>query len=349
MNGIRFVHTDYLRLAESIAGLAAAPDWLRRLARDATRGAVSRIFDIAVTQNVDFVLIGEICAPADQFRQNVVQWLEAPVQRLRQHGIQVVIAASGHAESESLADLVLQPDEWLHATNTADRVDLAVGPTNLPAESDLTIGTVPTGTSSNAKCSYLIHPQVRHSIETSNENSPVYSAGAPQSHGPHEQGEFGCLVVEANPDTAQIDVVFEPTDPLRFETRSIQAPSITTSKDIADAVIEESRTLARRQRRTTIVDWHFDSPFACAGNIESWREENILNSVRSTLQKGHLGVWPRQFKITSSDVCLADPFEPGAAHELTSLLLGKLKESHQQAPAVFAELITGVRLMRQAA
>ncbi|MCH2212615.1 MAG: hypothetical protein MK110_15025 [Fuerstiella sp.] len=349
MNGIRFVHTDHLRLAESIAGLAAAPDWLRRLARDATRGAVSRIFDIAITQNVDFVLIGAICGQADAFHSSVIRWLEAPVEKLREHGIQVVIAATRHPESKLPADYIIQSDECLYATRNANRVQLTVGRADLPLESELAIGTASSGVSSRAKCSYLIRSGIRYSIGASHDHSPVYSAGAPQSHGPHEQGEFGCLVAEANPDTAQIDVVFEPTDPLRFETRRIQKSSIITSQDIADAIIEESRAMARRQRRTTIVDWFFDSPFECTGAIDSWREENILKSVRSTLQKGHLGVWPRRIKITASDVRLADPFDSQAAHELASLLFDNTGDTNQRTTAAFAELVTGTRLLRQAA
>lgn len=349
MNGIRFVHTDYLRLADSVAGLAAAPDWLRRLARDATRGAVSRIFEIARTHRADFVFIGGSCTESEEFQSSVLRWIDGPIKNLREEGIQVVMAASPLSETECLADFVVNPGERLHVTRSADHVRLGISRSEMPAGSDLAVSPVMAGPSAHAACNYLFRPQARHAIGTSPDGAPVYSAGAPQSHGPHEQGAFGCLVVEADPDSGNLDVVFQSTDPLRFETRNIDLSSVVTSRTVCDAVVEESRDLARQQRRTTVVDWHFETPLECAGEIESWRQETILDSVRRTLQEGHLGVWPRRIEMAPSNVSLADGTESEGAHELTSLLFERQRESHHEAHAIFAEMITGARLLRRAA
>lgn len=349
MNGIRFVHTDYLRLADSIAGLAAAPDWLRRLARDATRGAVSRVFEIARTHRADFVFIGGSCTESEEYQSSVVRWMKGPVQSLQQQGIQVVMSASPSSDLECLADFVVRPGERLHVTRASGHVRLGISRTDMPAGSELAVSPAKAGPSSHAACNYLFRPQTRHHIGTTPDGAAVHSAGAPQSHGPHEQGAFGCLVVEANPDSGHLDVVFQTTDPLRFETRNIDLSSVVTSQHVHDAVVEESRDLARQQRRTTVVDWHFETPLDCAGEFESWRQETILDSVRRTLQEGHLGVWPRRIEMAPSNVSLADRSESGGARELTTLLFERQRESHQEAHAIFAELITGARLLRRAA
>ena len=350
MNGIRFVHTDDLRLGGSIAGLAAAPDWLRRLARDSTRGAVSKVFDIASTRNADFVFIGGSCTECDEFRSSVRQWLEKPLRWLRQQGIRIVMAASPLSETEHLADFVVHPNERLYVTRSTDGVRFEIcGPTDLPKESDLALSPESVGISTHVTCNYLFSPQLRHTVRTTQDKVPVYSAGAPQSHSPQEQGEFGCLVVNAIPGTGQMDVAFEPTDPLRFEIHKIDSSSVVTSQDVCDVIVTKSRILARQQRRSTVVDWHFETPLECAGEIESWPQETILNSVRTALQEGHLGVWPRRIEMDPSSVLLAGELDSAGERELTSLLFEQQRESKPLADGLFSELVTGARLLRRAA
>ena len=349
MNEIRFVHTDHLRLAGSIAGLASAPDWLRRLSRDATRGAVSRVFQIAATQNADFVFIAGSCTESEAFQSSVQQWLKEPIETLRQQGIQVVMVASPFSDLDDLADVVVHPGERLHATRAANgRLELASHPSDSHTISDLAISPARTGASAHATCNYVFQPQTRYAIEKSPKRYPVYSAGSPQSHGPHETGEFGCLVVDADRNTGHVNADKESTDPLRFETRHITQASVISHQDTCQAVVNESLALARQQRHTTIVDWHVECPMECNDKLESWQQENILKSVRLSLQEGHLGTWPRQIVVSPSSVRLATINESEGTRELTSLLFEQQKDTRQESHAVFAELVTGVRLLRAA-
>lgn len=349
MNEIRFVHTDHLRLAGSIAGLASAPDWLRRLSRDATRGAVSRIFQITATRNADFVFIGGSCTESETFSPSVLQWLKEPIDALRQQGIQVVMTASPFSDMEKLADVVLHPDERLHATRAANgRVTLSSHSSDSHTISDLAISPAQTGASAHATCNYVFRPQTRYTVEMSPKHHPVYSAGSPQSHGPHETGEFGCLVVDADRNTGHVNPEMEYTAPLRFETRRITQESVISHQDTCDAVVKESRALARQQRHTTIVDWHIECPIECNDKLESWQQETILKSVRLSLQEGHLGAWPRRIVVSPSRVRLATIDESAGTCELTNLLFEQQKESRQESHAVFTELVTGARLLRAA-
>ena len=180
MNEIRFVHTDHLRLAGSIAGLASAPDWLRRLSRDATRGAVSRVFQIAATRNADFVFIGGSCTESETFSSSVLQWLNEPIDALRQQGIQVVIAASPFSDMKKHADVVFHPSERVHATRAANgRVKLSSHSSDSHTISDLAISPAQTGASAHATCNYVFRPQTRHTVQMSPKHHPVYSAGSP--------------------------------------------------------------------------------------------------------------------------------------------------------------------------
>lgn len=348
MNGLRFVHTDHCRLAGSISGLAAAPDWLRRLARDATRGSVSRVFEIAAAQHADFVFITGQISDAPEFDSSVAHWLREPVERLRRRGIQLVLATKQPSAIDALADAIVRPGERLQVTRSVQGVELSVQSTE-SQPGGLVISAAVSGPSARAACNYLYESGIRTARSSTDSGLPVYTAGAPQSHGPQEQGESGCLVVEADPGNCRVDVSFEETDPLRFETRTVDPGTALTSQDICDAVLNASLDLARHQRRSTVVDWLVDSPVECAGTIESWDQTSILETVRSTLQKGHLGVWPRRVVVAPSKVRLSGVSETDGIRELNALLFDEPMETPEKKSAVFAELITGTRLLNRAA
>lgn len=349
MNGIRFIHTDHCRLAGSISGLAAAPDWLRRLARDSTRGAVSRVFEIATTQEADFVFMAGAVSEIAEFDSSVAAWLREPIERLRRRGIKVVLAPTRPSTVDDLADAVLRPGERLQVRKCSVGVELSVQAAESQPSSDLVISPAASGASGQATCNYLFLPGTRRAEDVTADGVPVYTAGAPQSHGPHEQGASGCLVVDADPVDSRLEIKFEETDPLRFETRTVDENSVQTSQDICDAVVTASLELARRQRRSTVVDWQLENSIECAGTIESWHQDHILESVRSTLQKGHLGVWPRRVVVSPSRVRLSGVSDSEGLRELHSLLSQQSAETREELNSVFAELITGARLLSGAA
>ncbi len=349
MNGIRFVHTDYWRLAGSIAGLASAPDWLRRLARDSTRGAVSRVFEVAATRDAGFVLVGGGCSDSPDYDSSVARWLQEPIHNLKRRGIRFVLAAEQSSAVDELADYVLRPGQRLHVTRSAGRLNLAVQPAASQTRADLVVSPANSGTSPEASCNYLFRPGVRYACSAVDARVPVWSAGSPQSHGPHEQGQFGCLVVEADSGSGTVETSFEATDPLRFETRTIDRADMVTSEDICEAVVNESLELGRQQRQTTVVDWCIDDPVDCVGRVESWHQDSMLETVRSTLQKGHLGVWPRRVSVSPPQVQISGESDTEGARELTSLLFQQPFESREVRNAAFAELVTGTQLLDRAA
>lgn len=349
MNGIRFVHTDYLRLAGSIAGLAAAPDWLRRLARDATRGAVSRVFEVAATRHADFVFIGGGCSDAPEFDASVFQWLQEPMRNLREQGIRIVIASDQPSVFDGLADCIVRGNERLLATRIDGQISLHSSPVSSSAAADLAICTDSSGSAAAARANYIYRPQTRYLIDKDHSGLPIHSAGAPQSHGPHEQGEFGCLVVDVDPENGRTEALFEATDPLRFETLSFQQPPTATTQDICDAVVSESLELARQQRRTTVVDWFLENAVECVGSVERWQQENILQSIRSTLQKGHLGVWPRRVMVSPPRARVSVESDSTATRELSALLFEDQTGSREEQHRAFTELLAGTRLLRTAA
>ncbi len=349
MSSIRFVHSDYWRLAESIAGLASAPEWLRRQARDATRDSVVSTLNLAGTHHADFVFIGGSCTSDTAFSTSVADWLSEQLGLLRRQGIQLVMAESGMSAIDSLADIILRPGERLHANRIDGRVRLTASHLTDGADSDLTISTADSGPTSHGTCNYVYSPQLRHEIATSDHMHAVYSAGATQAHGPSEAGAFGCLLVNAVPNQRDATATFHSTDTLRFESRTIEAVAAHSRQEICERLMEESRVLTRQVSLTTVVDWRIDTPVASRNTLEFLRSDQILDSVRAAMQTGHLGVWPRRVAVCPPSLRLADDLDDVGTGTLRTFLIDEAASTGRSTQARFDQLVTGVRLLNRAA
>ncbi|MCA9037196.1 MAG: hypothetical protein KDA91_18800, partial [Planctomycetaceae bacterium] len=105
MSVIRFLHSDHLRLASPLSGLADCPDWLRRAAASAVRRSVVSLFETAAAARCDFLLIAGRLTESEQDLDAAVRWLLPHAEQLRGAGIQLVL--TGYKRSEQAALLPL--------------------------------------------------------------------------------------------------------------------------------------------------------------------------------------------------------------------------------------------------
>jgi hypothetical protein len=349
MSDIRFVHTDYWRLADSIAGLATAPEWLRRQARDATRDSVLATLNLASTRNADFIFVGGSCTDDKMFYASVADWLREPLNMLRRQGIRVVMAESHLPAINELADVIVRPNERVHASRTDGTVRLTTANAHEDFRCDLAISTGDCGPSANATCNYLYSPQLRHEIAHAQHRNPVYSAGATQAHSPAETGEFGCLLVAATASHHDVTTSFHSTDTLRFDKRTIDGMTAHNRQRICDEIVEESRVLARQVSLTTVVDWQITSPLDGVRTLELLRSDEILDLVRADLQTGHLGVWPRRVAVFPANLQMATQSNDIRPDTLRTLLFDEATATGSGSQAGFEQLVTGARLLNRAA
>jgi len=99
---VRFVHASDLHLERPVGGLSEAPDHLRQVLVDAPYLAAQRVFDCAVAEAVDFVVLAGDVVDAARAGARAVAFLDEQFGRLAQHGIRVYWAG-GNAE---------QPEQW---------------------------------------------------------------------------------------------------------------------------------------------------------------------------------------------------------------------------------------------
>ena len=349
MNEIRFVHSDYWRLAESICGLADAPEWLRRLARDASRTAALRTIELAATRHVDFLFIGGSCTSDDRFQLSVADWLREPLQRLKNQGVQVAMAECDFGDVQDLADIVIPADHRLNIVRVGQCVRMSTSTVNTNVETDLTITPEHVAMNGSAKHNYVYRPQLRHEVNGKPGQPHVYSAGSTQAHSPVETGAFGCLLVGVDPDRQIIDAEFHATDSVRFETRTLDTNEATSTSGILNEIVRACRQIASQAVHTTVVDWQITQPIDISDISMVHHQLDTLSAVRERLQTGHLGVWPRRISMCSPRFSAERLSGQPAAQTLQTLLLQKTSDQRLHEPSTFEQLLTGARLLNKAA
>ncbi len=108
VRGLRFIHSSDWHLERPLLGLAEVPEHLREMLLDAAYRAATRIFDLAISENVDFLLLaGDILNPTMAGPRALV-FLSEQFERLAAHKIRVYWAM-GPAE---LMDDALAHHNW---------------------------------------------------------------------------------------------------------------------------------------------------------------------------------------------------------------------------------------------
>ena len=306
MSKIRFIHTDYLRLATPVSGIADAPDWLRQLATNCVRQATRNVIDAAIAREVDFLLIAGGVTESSLDLPAAVEWLSHQFARLNQHGIQVVVTANDHHEASLLrdiCDLVLSPgDQFSVSQGHGHQCQIHPQQTSSPATNDLVVcvgrklGSIPGRTVYNAVPAILSS----ENCGTSTHNGLLQvSAGAVQAVGPNEALEFGCVLVESDGQHTQLSSEFIVTDVIRFATEDLDLSASTTVDSLATAILQASDSIGKSLTQTAVVDWCVNAELLSEfSNISRFSETEMLNRLRSDVQAGHRGVWPRRIEFT---------------------------------------------------
>lgn len=106
----RFIHTADLHLDSPLRSLALRDPDLAELIADASRGALRNIIDLALSEQVDAVLIAGDLYDGHQTSMKTARFLVAELARLDQAGIRVFIIRGNHdAESQITRELTFPP------------------------------------------------------------------------------------------------------------------------------------------------------------------------------------------------------------------------------------------------
>ena len=107
---IRFIHTADIHLDSPLKGLEAHEDAPVKEIRGATRRAFDNLIDLAIEEEVDFVLIAGDLYDGDWKDYNTGLFFARQMGRLDRAGIRVFIASGNHDAASQITKAIPLPD-----------------------------------------------------------------------------------------------------------------------------------------------------------------------------------------------------------------------------------------------
>lgn len=279
---LRLVHASDLHLELPIHGLAEVPDHLRDLLIEAPYHAAEQVFETALAEDADAVLLAGDVLNVDRAGPPAIVLLLDQFSRLADRKIPVYWAGGA-------VDL---PDAWPRSVTLPSNVhvfpighvealDLAragetiarVQGTSCPeggtvdargfhrdAHGLFTIG-VAYGTNDSAghegdRVHYMALGG-RHLHQTVDEHPGIaHYSGSPQGRGPKETGPHGCTVVTVD-ETGRAKTKFVATDTVRWLEQTIEVTATTREEQLRDRMVERLEKLqAQHPGVDLLIRWN---------------------------------------------------------------------------------------------
>jgi DNA repair protein SbcD/Mre11 len=265
---IRLVHASDFHLEMPVYGLAEVPDHLRELLIEAPYHAAEQVFETALSEDVDAVLLAGDILNVDRAGPPAIVLLLDQFARLAERKIPIYWAGGAVDTPDSWPRSVTLPSnvhvfpighvESLDLTRAGTTVARIQG-TSCPeggtvdargfhrdAHGLFTIG-VAYGTNDSAghegdRVHYMALGG-RHLQQTVDEQPGIaHFCGSPQGRGPKETGPHGCTVVTVD-ETARAKIKFVATDTIRWIEQSLEVTATTKQEQLHDRLVERLEKL----------------------------------------------------------------------------------------------------------
>jgi DNA repair protein SbcD/Mre11 len=313
----KFIHAADFHLDEPMSGLPELPTHLKGALVEAPYVAAKRIFDLAVTEKVDFVLLaGDVfdmdgggCRPAafllSQFerladKNIVVYWCGGKIDHPDRWPANIELPKNVRTFSTSIVEEVYHsrrehPIATIvgsgYDSQRRTSADFAVDSTEV-FPIGLGYGEFETNsvTSKNIRYWALGGNHQHQQIERG--NGLVVSAGTPQSREPSENGTHGCVLVRVDAAGA-IRSHFVETDTFRWLPQTIAIAENSSLDEIKNVIGERAlKLVSDHPDRMLLVNWQIEThgSFNPQLRTEANRDE-IMKWLRREFGTGQTGLW----------------------------------------------------------
>jgi DNA repair exonuclease SbcCD nuclease subunit len=352
----RFLHAGGFALDEPLHGFAEPPEPLGNLLLDAPYLAVQRVFDVALEERVDFVVLSGDLVNLSRPSPRAITLLLENFERLDSHGIATYWAggrldppqdwpAAARLSGGVQVFPALAPEELSHfrgerpVANIVGRswhgtANVQVGEFKSDADGLPTI-VVAYGQTDAARLAdqtvdyWALGGQPQRQTHGS-ARRVIHYAGSPQGRCPAESGPHGCTLVHVAGDRS-IRTQFTPTDAVRWHTERVAIEADTTLDSVRGQLTERLKQLgAEAESRPLLVTWkikggeHLAGPAARRDLAAEWQVW-----LRREFASGKPLVWTHAVEIDTPEL-------PDAWFEEESMLgdfLRNLRELAAQEPA----------------
>jgi exonuclease SbcD len=263
----RFIHASDLHLDRPPRGLSEVPDHLRSALIDAPYRAAERVFDAAIAQHADFVVLaGDVLDPLMGGPRGVI-FLQTQFERLRAAGVSVYWAAGAVDHFERWLELPMPGNVLRFPLGRVQRVvhhrdnepiaqllGISVGERGKIRTADfqpdrsglfalaVAYGIVDSEAVLERSINYwaLGGEHERRGVATG--PLTAHYCGTSQGRRPQESGPRGCTLVQVD-DAMQCRTSFIVTDAVRFHGERVVVGEGTTNEQLYQVLDERTREL----------------------------------------------------------------------------------------------------------
>jgi predicted phosphodiesterase len=324
---LRFIHASDFHLERPMRGLSEIPVGLADIVADAPQRAVERVFDCALGEQVDFVLLaGDILQPTAAGPRGLVLLIEQ-FERLHARNIPLYWS-TGRVDSATRWTEILHLPPNVHLATgrrvehwkferegrlpaeilagTADEHHL-VQPTSFrPTAGSVAIALAHGRLAAPVVAAQGIHYWAlggSHRRRVVRSEAPVvHYPGTPQGRSPSESGRHGCTLVQVD-DSHILRTRFLPTDLLRWHTETIRLDAHMNRADLERQIDHRAQALlATPGEPQWLVRWRIQAPAALAVKLR--RDEavgQLVAHLRGKFSHRHGGVYSLAIEIQSPD------------------------------------------------
>jgi len=322
---IRFVHASDLHLERPLTGLPDAPDDMRQLLLDAPFQAAEQVFQTALSEQVDFVVLSgdvvrpDACGPyalaflIEQFerlagQQIAVYWVGGSVDPPERWPTAVALPSSVRRFAASQVESIThrrgdQPVACLVGQSQTTGGVLHSEPFSA-AQSDVPVvavsyGQLPADRLADSGVDYWALGG-RHRRESL--TNAAHYAGTPQGRSIDEPGPHGCLLVEID---AQRHLRVEPidTDVVRWHRQEVSLTSSAGGEQLRSTFDTRMQTIVDAAAgRAVLIDWQVLSSGATAAMLRrDGLEVEIVKRLRNKWGQASPPAWSTQLELKVVD------------------------------------------------
>jgi hypothetical protein len=313
----KFLQAGDFHLDKAPTGLSEIPDHLRATLVDAPYRAALRVFEVALSERVDFLLLtGDLLHPPSAGPRGWF-FLAEQFERLKNQGILVYWATGRDDASLEWPSLFPLPKNVERFDR--DGVSRFVHERfNVPIAEICGIGYAPRDhvRAADFKPEHdglftiaLAHGSIDEEIATKVEEidfwalggeherhnlftTPVtaHYAGSPQGRSPVESGPHGCTLVQVD-DLGQTTMSFIPTDVVRYQTERLTGVD-TASRETLDRLLAERATAITGVGPDLLVTWSVVGRGAAVRQLRRGAiEGEILGRLRADFGRRQPALW----------------------------------------------------------
>ncbi len=312
----RFLHASDFRLHEALSGLAEIPDALRETLLDAPYLSAQRVFDTALTEKVQFVILaGDLLNPMETSARGMA-FLVQQFQRLAEQRIAIYWAGGRSDPPDRWPDAAKLPDNVTYFSRTKleevvhyisdhhgatllgrssgarGRVDL--NDFSRDANDDFCIAIYNGDADAETLAGTSVHywalgGRMNRRTLVEQPRRIVHYSGSPQGRSPRDYDVHGCTLVHVDTQR-QMQAKLVPTDSVRFLKEPIFIPDNTNRSEIVRTLRERARALAAEAAdRTLLVSWEVETGWRTAAELRHGTlAQEVIQDVQPTAPGG---VW----------------------------------------------------------